>query len=215
MPRFSGAALRAPVVCMVTDGVLMGEAAFTALVAATARAGVDVIQVRERDVEAGMLMRRTRAAIDAVSGTAARVVVNDRLDVALAAGAAGVHLRGDSFAAARARSLASDGFLVGRSVHSDEEAAQVEAAGGCDYLIFGTVFPSTHKPAGHRPAGLEALRRVCARVRIPVLAVGGITAENAALARAAGAAGVAGISLFQGHGQPDLAGIVNRLRSPV
>jgi thiamine-phosphate pyrophosphorylase len=215
MPRFSGAALRAPVVCMVTDGVLMGEAAFTALVAATARAGVDVIQVRERDVEAGMLMRRTRAAIDAVSGTAARVVVNDRLDVALAAGAAGVHLRGDSFAAARARSLASDGFLVGRSVHSDEEAAQVEAAGGCDYLIFGTVFPSTHKPAGHQPAGLEALRRVCARVRIPVLAIGGITVENAALASAAGAAGVAGISLFQGHGQPDLAGIVNRLRSPV
>lgn len=200
---------------MVTDGVRMAEAAFTALVAATACAGVDVIQLRERDVEAAMLMRRTRAAIDAVSGTAARVVVNDRLDVALAAGAAGVHLRGDSFAAARARSFAPDGFLVGRSVHSEEEAAEVEAAGGCDYLIFGTVFASTHKPAGHQPSGLEALGRVCARVRVPVLAIGGITVENAALARAAGAAGVAGISLFQCHGQADLAGIVNRLRSPV
>ena len=171
-----------------------------AQIAAAARAGVDLIQIREPGLEAGVLAALTRAAVEAAAGTGARIVVNDRLDVALAAGAAGVHLRGDSFAAARVRTLAPADFLVGRSVQSEDEAAEIEAAGGCDYLLFGAVFSTTSKPAGHQPAGLAALSRVCSRVRTPVLAIGGVTADRVPSLRAAGAAGAAGISLFQ-HGE--------------
>jgi thiamine-phosphate pyrophosphorylase len=185
---------------MVTDERRAGDGDLVERIAAAASAGADLIQIRQRGLEAGALIARARAALRAVAGTPARVVVNDRLDVALAAGAAGVHLRGDSFAAARVRSIAPAGFLVGRSVHSEEEAAEIEAAGGCDYLMFGTVFASASKAAGHQPAGLDALARVCARVRTPVLAIGGVTADSVASLRAAGAAGVAGISLFQGNG---------------
>jgi thiamine-phosphate pyrophosphorylase len=185
---------------MVTDSGRAGGGDVVAQIAAAARAGVDLIQIREPGMEAGVLAALTRAAVEAAAGTGARVVVNDRLDVALAAGAAGVHLRGDSFAAARVRTLAPADFLVGRSVHSEDEAAEIEAAGGCDYLLFGAVFPTTSKPAGHQPAGLAALSRVCSRVRTPVLAIGGVTADRVPSLRAAGAAGVAGIRLFQ-HGE--------------
>lgn len=202
---------RPPIVCMVTDRRSIGESSLITSIGAAARAGVDLIQIRERDLDAGALMRLTRAAMDAMSGTAARLVVNDRLDVALPAGAAGVHLRGDSFAAARVRSVAPAGFLVGRSVHSEEEAAEVDAAGACDYLVFGSVFPSSRKPAGHQTVGLDALRRVCARVRTPVLAIGGISVATAARVSSGGAAGVAGIGLFQNAS--DLAETVRALRS--
>src|SRR5258707_1085287 len=93
---------RLPIICMVTDRAAVGERTLLALIGAAARAGVDLIQIRERDLDAGALTGLTRHAIDAVSGTDARVVVNDRLDVALAAGAAGIHLRGDGLPAARA-----------------------------------------------------------------------------------------------------------------
>jgi thiamine-phosphate pyrophosphorylase len=187
---------------MVTDRAAGGERALLGLIAAAARAGIDLIQIREHDLDAGALASLTRDAIDAVSGTEARIVVNDRLDVALAAGAGGVHLRGDGLPAARARTIAPPGFLIGRSVHSEDEAAEIEAAGGCDYLMFGTVFPSASKPADHRAAGVEALARVCARVRIPVIAVGGITVSVAADVRRAGAAGVAAIGAFKAGSDP-------------
>ena len=173
-------------------------------------AGVDLIHIRERDLEDRELVALARDAVRVVRGTAARVVVNDRFDVALAAEAAGVHLRADSPAAARVRSVAPAGFIVGRSVHDEEEAAALAAAGGCDYLTFGTVFTSASKPAGHQPAGLAALRRVCAGVRLPVVAIGGISVERAAAVAAAGAAGVAAISLFvEAH---DLGATVRALR---
>ena len=106
-----------------------------------------------------------------------------------------------------------DDFLVGRSVHSEAEAIAAEAAGGCDYLTFGTVYESRSKPAGHPVAGVDALARVCSAVRLPVLAIGGITIERIPEVVAAGAAGVAAIGLF-GHGtEAELAAIVARLRS--
>jgi thiamine-phosphate pyrophosphorylase len=168
------------------------------LVDAAAHAGVDMIQIRERRLDDRALLRLTRRAVALTRGTAARVVVNDRIDVALAAGASGVHLRGDSFAALRARALAPPEFLIGRSVHDPSEAAAADAAGGCDYLLFGTVFRSTSKPADHGASGVEALERVCRSVRLPVLAIGGISLENARQVARAGASGVAGISLFLG-----------------
>ncbi len=166
-------------------------------IASAARAGVDLVQIREPDRDAAGLLRLTRGALRLVDGLQTRVVVNDRLDVALAAGAAGVHLRGSSFPAAAARSLAPRPFLIGRSVHSEDEAADAEAAGGCDYLVFGTVFPSSGKDPDHPVAGIEALARVCARVTLPVLAIGGVTPRTAGEAYRAGAAGVAAIGIFE------------------
>lgn len=175
----------------------MAGTSLEALVGSAARAGVDLIQLRARHLEGAAVTELTRTFVRAAAGTQARIVVNDRLDVAVAAGASGVHLRGDSFPADRVRRVTPPGFLIGRSVHCVEEAVSVDAGGQYDYLLFGSVFASASKPADHRPAGLAALRRVCERVRTPVLAIGGITLASAGLVRDAGAAGVAAISLFR------------------
>jgi thiamine-phosphate diphosphorylase len=183
-----------PVICMITDRQRLGPAAEEALVrrvAAAARAGVHLVQVRERDLEGGALARLVERCVSAVRGTRTRIIVNDRLDVALAAGAHGVHLRADSFDASRARRIVPNGFLIGRSVHSVAEAA---AADG-DYFIFGTVFPTSSKP-NRMAAGVGALRDVVAATTVPILAVGGITCDSALSIAQAGAAGVAGIDLF-------------------
>ncbi len=205
-------------ICMVTDRrrLSFGGAAIDRLVdlvGAAARAGVDLVQVRERDLDARYLIALVRRCVAAVAGTRTRVVVNDRADVAVAAGAAGVHLRSDSIGAAAARSLLGGGALVGRSVHDPDEAAAVAAAGGVDYLIFGTLHQTPSKDAGHPVATLDELSAACRaaaglkagttpvrsadlRVGLPVLAIGGMTVERAADAARAGASGIAGIGLF-------------------
>lgn len=172
-----------------------GEAAQVQRVAAAVRAGVHLVQVRERDLDGGALLAFVRKCLDAVHATRTRVLVNDRLDVALAAGAHGVHLRGDSMAARRARAITPPGFLVGRSVHTREEAEAVAAGGGLDYLMFGTVFPTGSK-AGRTAAGARLLADVVRTTTLPVFAVGGITAETASEAGRSGAAGFAAIGLF-------------------
>ncbi len=166
-------------------------------VAATARAGVHLVQIRERDLEGGALLELVRRCLAAVRDTATRILVNDRLDVALAAGAHGVHLRGDSMPASRARLLAPRGFLIGRSVHSPAEAIAAARDGGCDYLLFGPVFATRSKP-GVEPAGPDALASVVRAVPIPVLAVGGVNTGTIAAVARAGAAGAAAIGMFAG-----------------
>lgn len=197
-----------PIICLVT-GDRGGEEPTLALIAQAVRAGVDLIQIRERRMSDRVLWHLTCRAVELTRGTASRIVVNDRADIALAAGASGVHLRGNSFAAARVRTLAPRGFLVGRSVHTAAEAV-AGAAGGCDYLVFGTVFSSSSKPENHPVAGLDALRDVCRSVRLPVLAIGGISPDNAAAVAKAGAAGIAGISLFEVD--DSMTATVSRLR---
>lgn len=161
-----------------------------------ARAGVDLIQVRELDLDAAPLAALVERVLRAVDGTATRVLVNDRLDVALSAGAHGVHLRGDSYPASRVRAVAPAGFVIGRSVHAADEAGAVASEGASDFLVFGTVFASASKP-GRQPAGLDALARVIDRAAgVPVLAIGGITIGSMPLVAAAGASGVAAIGLF-------------------
>ena len=198
-----------PIICFVTGGRGL-ERPLLELIAEAARGGVDLIQIRERRLDDRALATLTRRAIDAARGTSCRIVVNDRIDIALAAHASGVHLRGDSVAASRIRAMAPDGFLIGRSVHDPAEAAAVEAAGGCDYLLFGTVFPSTSKSSTDPISGPGALREVCARVAIPVLAIGGISIENVRQVAASGASGIAAISLFE-RGDP-IAATVSMLR---
>jgi len=198
-----------PIICLVT-GDHGREQPLLDLIAEAAQAGVDLIQIRERRLDDRALVSFTRRAVEATRGTRSRIVVNDRVDIALAAQASGVHLRGDSFAASRIRALVPPGFLIGRSVHDPAEAAAVESAGGCDYLLFGTVFPSTSKRPADPIAGPGALREVCASVGIPVLAIGGISIENVSQVAASGAAGIAAISLFE-RGDP-IAATVSMLR---
>jgi thiamine-phosphate pyrophosphorylase len=156
-------------------------------------AGVDLIQVRERDLDAAALAALVADVVALARGTESRVVVNDRLDVALACGAAGVHLRGDSISAAHAHRIVPSGFLIGRSVHAVEE---MSAADGCDYLIAGTVFPSRSKGSGASLLGIDGLRAIVRAARAPVLAIGGVTPARFDEIIATGAAGVAGIGLF-------------------
>jgi thiamine-phosphate pyrophosphorylase len=158
-----------------------------------AGAGIDIIQVRERDLEAADLAALVADLLAVTRGTATRVVVNDRLDVALACQADGVHLRGDSIAVEAARRLAPQGFLIGRSVHGVDDAAQTA---GADYVIAGTLFPSESKDARRALLGLDGLRAMVAAVAVPVLAIGGITEDRLEQVAAAGAGGVAAIGLF-------------------
>ena len=187
-------------ICVVTDRRRLSTAAddidrLVELVAAAARAGIDLIQIRERDLDARRLAALVRRCVNVAQGTDTKVLVNDRADVAVAAGAHGVHLRGDSIAAAAVRSLIGDGALIGRSVHGAEEAGAVSGAGGVDYLIFGTLYQSPSKSAAHPVASLDELSAAC-QAGVPVLAIGGMTIERASEAVRAGAAGVAGIGLF-------------------
>jgi thiamine-phosphate pyrophosphorylase len=154
---------------------------------------VDLIQVRERDLETAELATLVSDLVRVSRGSGTRVVVNDRVDVALACGADGVHLRHDSVRAEAVRAISPGGFLVSRSVHG---LAEAEGAGPVDYLIAGTVFPTVSKPAATPMLGLDGLAEVVQAVAVPVLAIGGITRERLDEVAATGAAGAAGIGLF-------------------
>ncbi len=202
-----------PVVCWVTDRRRCGahwRRDLVERVTRAARAGVHLVQVRERDLEGRELIGLVRACLEAVSGTAARIVVNDRLDVALAAGAHGVHLPSNGLPGAVVRRVAPRGFLVGRSVHSVSEAIRSARAGGLDYLVFGTVFPTPSKPE-QAAAGVVELRSVVDAVPLPVLGIGGMTIERLPSVAAAGATGFAAIGLFGGCEGADAEGRLTQL----
>ena len=154
---------------------------------------VDLIQVREPDLEAADLATLVSDLVRLSRGSGTRVVVNDRVDVALACGADGVHLRHDSVRAEAVRTIAPAGFLVGRSVHG---VAEAEEAGPVDYLIAGTVFPTSSKPRATPVLGLDGLAEIVQAVAVPVLGIGGMTRERLDEVAAIGAAGVAGVGLF-------------------
>jgi len=150
-------------------------------------ARIDVIQVRERDLETAVLLRIVAAIVTVTRGTSTRVIVNDRVDVALAAGADGVHLRGDSLPPAMVRSVAPHGFLIGRSVHAADEAS--DHAPHVDYLIAGTVWPSASKPRDVPLLGIDGLSAIARSVTVPVLAIGGVTVGRCPAVARSGAAG--------------------------
>jgi thiamine-phosphate pyrophosphorylase len=197
-----------PIVCYVT-----ARTAFPAetcvqrvleRIGAAALAGADWIQIREKDLSSGVLFELVRDAIAEVrrtGGAQTRVIVNDRLDVAVACGADGVHLGHASVPAQDVIRWCRSGgapkeFLVGVSCHSLQDARAAEAA-GADYVFFGPVFDSPSKREFGAPQGTAPLREVTQTLRIPVVAIGGINTSNARECLEAGAAGVAAIREFQ------------------
>lgn len=189
-----------PLVCLVTDRRRLGAAVdrdpLVRQVELAAAAGVGFVQVREPDLAAGALEALVRRVLVAVRGNATRILVNDRLDVALGAGAHGVHLRADSVEPDRARTLAPHGFVIGRSIHTGDEPRLAEWSKVCDFFIFGTVFRTISKPSDHEVAGIEGLARAVQSTTVPVMAIGGVTFDRLPEVAGAGAAGYAAISLF-------------------
>jgi thiamine-phosphate pyrophosphorylase len=223
--KFSGA----PILCYVTDSRALPCAdehpigSVLKRIASAAAAGIDWIQIREKDLSGKELSSLTRAAfaqtkqINERDGKLTRILVNDRLDVALSERASGVHLGEDSLPVQNVRKwlderpdlVPGEKFLVGASCHS-LKAATAAAHAGADYIFFGPVFATPSKATFGAPQGVKRLGEVCGSVKIPVLAIGGITVDNASDCLAAGAVGIAAIRLFQ-HAE-NLVSLVSHLR---
>lgn len=173
-------------------------------VEAMARAGVDYVQIREKQLASAALFELCCHARRSTAGSATRLLLNRRFDIALAAGLHGVHLPADGLPVAAVRRAAPPGFLIACSCHSPAELA---AAAGADFCVFGPVFPTPSKLSYGPPLGLEALRQACRASPVPVVALGGIAESQVPSCLQAGAAGIAAIRLFQ----PGPA-VVGRLR---
>jgi thiamine-phosphate pyrophosphorylase len=232
---------KTPILCYVTDRRALAKSAkrpedLAARVADAVRAGVDWIQIREKDLPPCEMLALAQSAVAenlgfrgserdksqnnirivsrGLGATSGSIFVNDRLDVAIATGAAGVHLGEESLHVAtvntgRASGILPKEFLIGASCHS-LDAARVAERDGADYIFFGPVFATPSKAEFGAPQGVEKLAEVCRNVKIPVLAIGGVNEENAAECFAAGAAGIAAIRMFQETA--DLPALVARLR---
>lgn len=166
--------------------------------------GVRMVQLREKDLPADQLYRQAMALKAVTDRYGARLLINDRLDVALAAEADGVHLGEQSLPTGAARRLLGERAVIGRSVHRPEDIATA-AAQGADFVTFSPVYFTPSKAAYGEPQGLEALRWACTAADLPVLALGGIRLERIRAVRAAGAAGVALISAVMASADPEAA----------
>ncbi len=201
------------------------RARLLAKIAEASRAGVDLIQLREKDLPACELERLARDAVRALGENAGpnrtRLLINSRADITIAAGADGVHLRGDDIAASEARVIFSKAGVpspvIGVSCHSLAEVRRAEE-NGASFVVFGPVF----EKSGASGQGLTALREICRKTlaqgaeatvpsaTLPVLALGGVTVENAGACLAEGAAGIAAIRLFQ---ENEVARVLEKIKT--
>lgn len=164
--------------------------------------GVDAVQLREKDLPGGDLYELA-TSLRAALGDRALLLVNERADVALAAGADGVHLPEHGLLGKAVREMVGEGCIVGRSVHSVDAAVRAEKD-GADFVTVGTIYETASKP-GAVPAGVELVGAVAEAVDVPVVAIGGITAENVAAVVQAGAGGVAVIGAIMDADDPKQA----------
>jgi thiamine-phosphate pyrophosphorylase len=174
--------------------------------------GADVIQLRDKTCDCAYLYRCAGEIRDVARAAGVPLIINDRLDVAMQIGADGVHLGQGDLPLKFARRVAPRGFVIGVSAGTLEEALEAER-GGADYVGLGPIFPTQSKIDAREACGLGLLREVRSRVAIPIVAIGGLGAGNAAEVIAAGADGIAVISAVVS--QDDVAGAARRLKEIV
>jgi len=195
-----------PCLALVTDRTLCPDAPLWEKVAQAVAGGCNLVQLREKDLPAADLLalaQRLQQALRQAQGGRALFLVNDRLDVALAAAADGIHLPEAGLPVVEARRIVGRDLIVGRAVHSAAEALRAQEE-GADYVQVGTIYPTRSHPNAV-PAGPGLIQEMARQVRIPILAVGGITAENVGEVMRAGAAGVAVISAILAAASPQEA----------
>ena len=180
-----------PTLCLVTELGTGGKEVLLAKIAAAVEGGVDIVQLRAKELPAGRLLDLGLSMKQCINGSA-MLFVNDRIDVALALEADGVQLGEDAMSVEAVHRIAGDRLLVGRSVHSVERAIEAEAR-GADFLVIGTIFATGSKPE-LEPAGPELLGDVGRVTKIPFLAIGGVNTANVAQVLEYGAHGAAVIS---------------------
>lgn len=185
-------------VYLITDRrSFAGEDAIEGLVEEAVKGGVRAVQLREKDMPVRELLGLSRRMRDLTGKYSALLFINDRVDVALAVGADGVHLGGQGIPVEAVRRICGDRLMIGVSTHSPKEARAAEA-GGADFITFGPVYETPSKAAYGPPLGVETLREAAGTVGIPVFAIGGIKRHNMGEAVGAGAHGVALISAILG-----------------
>ena len=194
-------AVSLPCLCLVTDRKLCDDDSLVERVAAAVAGGVDMVQLREKELPVGELMELA-LRLRPITQDEALLVINDRLDVALAAGADGLHLPQDSLSVGHARRVAPH-ILVGKSVH-DLGSAELAAGEGASYLVLGTIFPTFSKP-GAATGGLPRVSQVASKLNCPVLAIGGVDSSNVPSVMGAGAGGIAVVSAILGAPDPEEA----------
>lgn len=200
-----------PIIYPITSGATKTPEDLLPLVEAAVAAKVPLFQIREKAVSARLLYELTARAVEIARRTETRILVNDRFDIARAAGAAGVHLTTQSMRAALVRKICGPEFLIGVSTHSLEEARAAQV-GSADFAVFGPVFETESKRKFGEPQGLPRLAEVTRELQgFPVIAIGGITLDNAGSCFEAGASGVAAIRLL--NNAERMSSIVEALKS--
>lgn len=204
---------------LVTDDALAGGRSIEWIVAEAVAGGVTCVQLREKHAESRAYYERARALRERLRPLGIPLIINDRLDIALAAGADGVHLGQGDLPCVEARRIAGPNFLIGISVSTTAEA-QAAARDGADYLGISPIFDTPTKTDTPPATGIDGLRAIRAAVSLPLVAIGGIKAENAAAVVRAGADGIAVVSAIMAAADPRaaaraLADVVARARQQV
>jgi len=207
--------LQPPITYLITSGKTTAQttpensefSALLQLIEAAVIAGVSLIQIREKNMPLRVLADLCARAVTITRRTETRLLINDRVDVALAYGADGVHLSSKSLSAGVARQISGSEFIVGVSTHSFSEVTEARN-GGADFVVFGPVFETPSKLHLGEPQGIEKLREISSSVgELPVLAIGGVNLDNVDDCFAAGALGVAAIRMFE-----DSSTLAHRIR---
>jgi thiamine-phosphate pyrophosphorylase len=187
--------LSKPLLYLITDRKASEPNALLELIERAARASVDLIQIREKDLPARTLGQLVEQAVERTRTSGVRILVNDRFDVALSYGAHGVHLTTESLPTGVVRKTVGDQFLIGVSTHSTAEAERAEAE-GADFIVLGPVFETPSKMQYGPPLGLSAFAEIARTIKIPVIGIGGINQHNFRQVLDASASGIAAIRLF-------------------